>query len=186
MIMKTQLRHRLKVKRNALENKAELSGIICDSFLQSKLYKSCDTIFVYSSLGSEVSTDSIIAKAFSDGKRVAFPKCLDKKGNMQFYFVGSQEELTRGYYGISEPPTHSQANFGNTGTVCLVPGLSFSLDGYRLGYGKGYYDRFLNEFHGISVGLCYSELLSEHLPTDIHDKKVNYLITDKRIYNFNT
>ncbi len=184
--MKVQLRKQLKEKRNALENKAELSGIISDMFLKSELYKSCDAIFVYSSFGSEVSTDRIIAKAFSDGKRVAFPRCLDKEGNMQFYFVGSQEALTKGCYGISEPMTDNEANDTNSTAVCLVPGLSFSLDGYRLGYGKGYYDRFLNEFHGVSVGLCFSALLSESLPAETHDKKVDYLITDKRIYNFNT
>ncbi len=184
--MKAKLRKQLKEKRNTLDNKAELSGVISDIFLQSELYKNCDTVFVYSSLGSEVSTDKIIAKAFSDSKRVAFPKCLDKSGNMKFYFVTSQEELTKGYYDILEPPTYNEANIANCKTVCLVPGISFSLDGYRLGYGKGYYDRFLSEFHGICVGLCYSELLSESLPADPHDKKVDYLITDKRIYNFNT
>ncbi len=178
------LRNICKLHRDAIDNKTQLSKNIFRVLLETDEYKNCESIFLYASIGSEVSTDEIINKAFTDGKRVAFPKCIDKKGNMKFYYVNSSSELMPGYYGIKTPPTHTEACFGDKNTLCIVPGLAFSSDGYRLGYGKGYYDRFLSEFKGVSIGLCYEECLRENIPTDEYDKKVNCLITDKRIYKF--
>ncbi len=184
MSEKDILRNLYKLQRNELGNKKELSAIICESLFKTDEYKNCESIFLYASCGSEVSTDIIMHKAFADKKRVAFPKCIDKNGNMRFYYINSQNELMLGCYGIKAPPVHTEAFFGDKNTLCIVPGIAFSLDGYRLGYGKGYYDRFLSEFKGISIGLCYDACLAENIPADKYDKKVNYLITDKRIYKF--
>lgn len=178
------LRNLFKLNRDAVDNKTELSEKICQTLFKSDEYRNCESIFLYASCGSEVCTDSIMHRAFADGKRVAFPRCIDKNGNMKFYYINSSSELILGYYGIKAPPTHTEAYFGNENTLCIVPGLAFSIDGYRLGYGKGYYDRFLSEFKGVSIGLCYDVCLCKTLPTDEYDKKVNYLITDKRVYNF--
>ncbi len=178
------LRDRYKLLRDAVDNKTHLSEIICRTVIASDEYKNCESIFLYASTGSEVCTDILVQQAFNDGKSVAFPKCIDRCGNMKFYFVNSAEELEKGYFGIMTPLTHNEAGFGNENTLCIVPGIAFSPGGYRLGYGKGYYDRFLSGFKGVSVGLCYDRCLCHKLPTDEYDKKVNYLITDKIIYNF--
>lgn len=184
MIKKDSLRKELKLKRDSVHSKAELSETICYALLKTQEYLNCESIFLYASCGSEVKTDIIAEKAFADGKKVAFPKCLDKDGNMKFYYVNSVSELIIGYYGIMAPPTYNGAGSGNENTLCVVPGITFSLDGHRLGYGKGYYDRFLSEFKGVSVGLCFNECLCEEIPTDKYDKRVDYLITDKRIFKF--
>lgn len=184
MTEKQQLRKQLRLKRDSLEDRNVLSDKICRLLLSTQQYKDCKSIFLYSATGSEVSADLTINQAFSDGKKVAFPKCIDTQGHMKFYFVSSYDDMVQGLYGIMEPPEDADAFFGNESTLCIVPGLSFSPDGYRIGYGKGYYDRFLSEFKGVSIGLCYDACLSENIPTDKYDKKVNYLITDKRIYNF--
>ena len=183
--MKKQKRAELKKSRETLENKELLSKKITDTFLSSELYKNADTLLLYYSVGSEVSTADIFRAALGDGKKTAFPVCVDSNGSMSFYYVSDESELADGMYGIKEPRKGCEGyDFSHSG-LCVVPGLSFDREGYRIGYGKGYYDRFLEKFNGISVGLCYESLVSESLPRDDYDKKVNCLITDKKIYNFN-
>ena len=177
-------RNLFKLVRSNIENKEALSLAICKKLLGSEIYKNSDEVFLYASAGSEVSTDMILGKAFADGKKVAFPRCMDKEGNMEFYYVKAYDELQIGYYGIMTPPADFCAHFGSEHTLCIVPGIAFSKDGYRIGYGKGYYDRFLSGFKGVSVGFCYSQCLTDTLPVDETDKKVDYLITDKKIYDF--
>ena len=183
--MKKQKRAELKKQREELADKELFSDKIADAFLSSDIYQNADTLLLYYSVGSEVSTSRILKIAWMDNKRVAFPVCIDNKGFMEFYYVTDEAELVDGMYGIKEPCKESEKyDFSHPG-LCIVPGLSFDRNGYRIGYGKGYYDRFLSKFNGISVGLCYESLVSESLPRDAYDKKVNYLITDKKIYNFN-
>lgn len=183
--MKKQKRAELKRLREALENKELLSEKITETFLSSELYKNADTLLLYYSVGSEASTNDIFTSALNDGKRVAFPLCTDTDGLMRFYYIIDESQLVSGMYGIKEPIKGCEEyHFSHSG-VCIVPGLSFDREGYRIGYGKGYYDRFLSQFTGTSIGLCFEALLSESLPKDAYDKKVNYLITDKKIYNFN-
>lgn len=181
---KRALRQQMKLARNSLQNKTQLSEVICNTLLETELYKNCGSIFLYASAGSEVETELITKSAFSLGKKIAFPKCIDNKGNMKFYLINSLSELKEDMYGIMAPVTHCEAGCGNELSLCIVPGLAFSSDGYRLGYGKGYYDRFLSEFKGVSIGFCYDACIRDSIPKNEYDKKVNYLITDKRIYNF--
>ena len=183
--MKKQLRTELRKKRALLENKELMSGEIAVRFLESELYKNSGTVLLYFSVGSEVSTGEIFKKALSDGKKVAFPVCENGEGAMSFYFVRSEEELEEGMYSIPSPKKECEKFISEKNALCIVPGLSFDKKGYRLGYGKGYYDRFLSSFEGLSVGLCYESMLCEELPTDDFDKNVDCLITDKKIYNFN-
>lgn len=179
---KKSLRIKYSSIRNSITDKAVLSSCICNRLIDSDIYKRADTVLLYWSVGSEVATLSLIDKALSDGKKLALPKCLDSDGNMLFYYVSSADALQDGMYGIKEPPTDKFADHFSDSSVCVVPGLCFSKDGYRLGYGKGYYDRFLGNFCGISVGICYDECLTDILPINGYDKKVNYIITDKTIH----
>lgn len=183
--MKKQKRSELKKQREELTGKDVLSDKIAEAFLLSELYKNSDTLLLYYSVGSEVGTKEIFHAALKDVKRVAFPVCVDGNGFMEFYYVSSEADLAEGMYGIKEPRKDCEKYDFSQGGICIVPGLSFDSQGYRLGYGRGYYDRFLSKFKGTSIGLCYEALVSESLPTDAYDKNVNYLITDKKIYNFN-
>ena len=109
--------------------------------------------------------------------------CLDKKGLMEFRFIESISDLKCGMYEIREPDADrcEKADY-DSNSLCFVPAICFDKKGYRLGYGKGYYDRFLEHFDGISVGVCFEGCVTEALPRGEHDKKVNYLITDDKIY----
>lgn len=184
--MKAELRKKLKQQRNNIADRACYDKKIAELFLSSSLYEQADTILLYSSSGSEVSTDEIFSRCLEDGKTIAFPVCLDKDGLMEFFIVKDENDLKVGMYGLKEPAYYCQKFVSASDCLCVVPGLSFDKYGYRIGYGKGYYDRYLEKFSGVSVGFCYSELLSESLPTDIYDKKISYLITDKKIYKFNS
>lgn len=179
---KKSLRAKYKAIRGKVENKEALDERITELVLGSEFYKNCDKLFVYWSVGSEADTRKIIVRALCDGKKVALPKCTDDHGHMTFYYIESLSDLTEGMYGIVEPRGDRTADDFTVDSLCLVPALSFDSDGYRLGYGKGYYDRFLSIFPGVSIGLCYEECLTDFLPRDTYDKKVNYIITNKNQY----
>lgn len=182
---KNILRAKYREIRKNIQNKSEFENRICNLFLQSDLYRNCNTLFLYSAVGKEADIERITETALAEGKKVALPVCLDEKGNMSFYFIKGLFDIQAGMYGIREPKTDlcTEACF-DCETVCLVPGLCFDKEGGRLGYGKGYYDRFLKNFTGKSVGICFEECVAENLVLDKHDKTVNYLITDKKIYIF--
>lgn len=182
---KNTLRAKYREIRKSIKNKCELENSICNLFLQSDIYRNCNTLFLYSAVGSEADIERITATALAEGKKVALPVCLDKDGNMSFYFIRGLCDINKGMYAIREPKTElcPEADFDSE-TVCLVPGLCFDKQGGRLGYGKGYYDRFLQKFTGTSVGICFESCLTDSLILDTHDKTVNYLITDKKIYIF--
>ena len=91
------------------------------------------------------------------------------------------EELVRGHYGIMEPDTNRCAPAGEEFSLCLVPGVGFDLSGHRLGYGKGYYDRFLKGFSGCAAGLAYSCCLCPELPAEDHDRTVPLLVCERGI-----
>lgn len=179
---KKELRAYYKEKRLSLQQKHEKDFAILNNLKASKLYKNCSQLFLYISSETEVDTRTLIDFAVKDGKTVAAPKCNTENCTMQFYQISSSDDLEKGAYGIAEPKEFCVPAVSDEKTVCIVPGLSFSKDGNRLGYGKGYYDRFLEKFIGKSVGLCYNEFLADSLITDEHDQKVSVIVTEKENY----
>jgi 5-formyltetrahydrofolate cyclo-ligase len=179
---KTELRakHRRFRQKCPPEIKSTLDQKLTAAFLSLDEYKSCKTLFAFVSSDIEVDTSEIIKSAFANGKRVAVPKCRNKKGLMDFYYINSTADLKRGAFNILEPDADicEKVTSFDEG-LCIVPGLCFDKYGYRLGFGKGYYDRFLDEFSGISVGLCYSKCIEQKLPVGAYDKPVDILITEK-------
>ena len=101
--------------------------------------------------------------------------------SLDFREVTSLDELEVGAYGIKEPPANNPLFNNNTHSVCVVPALSYDANGMRIGYGKGYYDRFLSEFSGISVGIVFSCLMSQSIPTDKYDVPVDVMITEEGV-----
>lgn len=183
MQIKSELRRLYREKRKNLADKELKDQQICERFLNGELYKKAQTLLCYAALKDEINTDIIIEKALNDCKRVALPRCIDKSGNMDFYYIKSLSDLSDGAYGIREPDPDScekVKNFSNC--ICLVPALAFDESGYRLGYGKGYYDRFMKKFIIISVGLCYNEFLRDTLPVEMHDEAVYYIVTESEFF----
>lgn len=176
---KKALRKYIKEQRSKTENKAFLDDKICRKFLSTELYKNAKTVLAYCSLPDEINTDIIIKTALSDGKRVAVPYCIDNMGNMTFYYINSFDDLHIGSFGVREPDINEcEEVIDFDGAVIVLPGLCFDENNYRLGYGKGYYDRFLKKHSLISVGLCYNNLILKKVPTDIYDKRADFVITE--------
>ena len=156
--VKSALRQQMKDIRRGMTPAQKVSAdqIIRDTFLHSTSYTRSSVILTYVSTAIEVDTREIIRVALSEGKRVACPRCID----------GPEALPQRLYQGSSHP-------------ICIVPGLAFDRWGYRLGYGKGYYDRFLSGYRGWTVGLCYSDCVEYKLPHGHYDRAVDRLITEK-------
>ena len=158
---------------------------IISRFLCSEVYAKAELLLTYVSVGAEVDTIGLINAAFANGKSVAVPKCMD--GNtMDFYIIKSMDDLTKGKYGLLEPDVNKCKKAEVTeDTVCIVPALSFDAKGHRLGMGGGYYDRFLKNFKGTSVGFCRSSFLRLNLPWQEHDVPVDIIVTEEflRILN---
>lgn len=182
MITKTELRKELINLRGTVENRADKDIAIRERLFASSLPK--DRVLAYVSRGGEVDTINIILRILDDGGAVYVPRCTPGENTMNFYEIHSLEELEEGSFGIFEPVDECPAAPDINGALCLVPGLSFTEQGDRIGYGKGYYDRFLRENREkslITVGLCYNELIRQELPVDETDEAVQYMITDKII-----
>ena len=182
---KQLLRTEIKSLRNSIskEEKERRDAAIYQN-LQKLFDKIAEnTVFTYVSGNIEVDTFRIIHYSLKAGKRVAVPRCVNRTGEMKFYYFDSMNQLEEGHFGIFEPrPEYCEEVLDYSRGICLVPGLSFDLQGFRLGYGKGYYDRFLSVFHGVSVGLCYEDCLKPALPVDLFDKKTEVLVTERKIY----
>ncbi len=182
---KKAVRDKFKKIRNSISDKNKKEKQIKDNVISLGLIENADIIFLYAATGSEVNIDYIAEKALSEDKKVAFPVCIDENGKMEFYFINNLNELNEGMYSIREPnQTTCEKAFFTEKSVCFVPGLCFEKNGGRIGYGKGYYDRFLNKFNGTTVGISFEECVTDELKLEPHDKTVTYLITDKTIYNF--
>jgi 5-formyltetrahydrofolate cyclo-ligase len=145
-------------------------------------FRHADIILLYAPIKSEIDVMPIFELAKEKGKKVAFPKCNTEERTMKFHFVDSLEELSPCAYGIREPSEDAPVYDPETtqgSALCFVPGLAFDVYGYRLGYGKGYYDRFLNNFCGLSIGITFDELKCKALPIEPTDISVDIIITDK-------
>lgn len=176
---KAALRRELLARRDAVPQREEKSRAVGDGVLALPAYQKARQVLLYLSKGSEVDTWKVFARALAEGKEVYAPRCLDGEGTMGFFQVTSPQELLQGRFGLWEPDPRRCAPWRRReGALCLVPGIAFDRQGYRLGYGKGYYDRFLAVFSGTAAGLCFRELALERLPRGPQDRRVDVLVTE--------
>ena len=186
-IRKKELRRRFRAVRKDLgeEGRAAADAGIEANLLALPEYARAEVLLPYLDFGPEVRTRGIIENAWAAGKVVALPWCVPGTHEMRWYRVMSFDALVRSKLGVEEPvPADENEQLLGTGQrmLALVPGLTFDLAGYRLGYGGGFYDTFLAKFEGTSVGLCRRAQLSDDLRSegiiDAHDLPVQLVITD--------
>lgn len=183
--LKQRLRERAKEYRLSMpeEEKKRADSKITERLLNMWSYRDASLILIYVSTAIEVDTRGIISKALEAGKRVAVPLCDAKNRTMSFRYINSFSQLEEGYFGVLEPnPEECEEVSDYSAALCIVPALMFDSNGCRLGYGKGFYDRFLSSFGGESIGLCYSAGFTESLPRGKYDRKINLFVTESRIY----
>jgi len=155
---------------------------ITDSLVNHHIWKEHGIIAITLSRYPEIDTSIIIEKAWKDGKQMVIPKCRPKTREMDFYLYEEGMELESVYNGLLEPnPVSSEKISAVSIGLVIVPGLAFTPNGYRLGFGGGYYDRFLSGYSGETVSIAFSEQVTNYLPVEPFDLPVNYLLTERGI-----
>lgn len=172
---KNELRKLYKLVRSSISNKDEQNTSIYNQIICDKEVINASTILIYVSTNDEVDTKELITY-FLKNKKVAVPKVIGN--DMYFYYINSLDDLESGYFGILEPTTNNIAlDFNNS--VCIVPGICFDKNNNRIGYGKGFYDRFLKDKDIYTIGLSFKECIVEKIDNDPNDIKLKKVITAK-------
>lgn len=180
---KRELRKKLKEQVASLSTDymRNADALITENILSWEHYKSAQTIFLYITMANEIDTINFIAQASNDGKRICAPKCY-KDGTMEARKISGLNDLALGYVGISEPKDHCPVIPKDELDLILVPCLTVDQNGYRLGYGGGFYDRYLKDYKGISVALCRDKQIIKKIPTEGFDIPVGYYVTENGLF----
>lgn len=180
---KQELREAIKQERRNMDRqfKQTLDLGVARNVSRLYQYRSCKTVLVYVSTEIEVDTFKIIENAWRDGKRVAVPRCINGTRLMEFHYIESFEDLAPGTFGVLEPFETLPVVEDFTGCLMLLPALSIDYLGYRLGYGKGYYDRYMSKFNAACAGICYSDYIRRHMYHGRFDRPVDVIVTEKWI-----
>lgn len=184
---KRALRKQILALRDAMlvEEREEKSRRIMEKLVSMPLYDQSDIILAYVNYRSEVNTTDLVNRALADGKRVFAPKVSGE--TMEFYRLNGMEDLREGYKGIREPASEGifDAGAAMVHTLMLMPGAVFDEKCHRIGYGKGFYDRYLKHISekGISVytlAVCYECQVLSEIPFEKHDVRPRAILTETR------
>ena len=174
---KKEMRAYIREKKRAMTERqiVSASALLGEQFRACELYKAAKTIYGYLPYNQEVRTVPMLEQAIADGKRVAVPKCYGEE--MRFLYISDfEKEVAPGYANIPEPIADEPVADDKTALV-LMPGLAFDPQGHRIGYGGGFYDRFLSaEPDHPTLALCYGFQMVEHLETEEFDIPVNQVL----------
>ena len=173
---KKELRARIRALKRSMtpEQIEEKSAALGRLFRQTELYRQAKTIYGYLPYNQEVRTVAMLEQAMADGKRVAVPKCCGDE--MRFIFMEDLSLVEKGYANIPEPVADGPIADDPTALV-LMPGLAFDREGHRIGYGGGFYDRFLAaEPDHPTLALCYDFQMMDHVETEEFDIPVDCVL----------
>lgn len=173
---KQELRQAIRARKRAMteEDILRRSEILAEKFARSNAYRAAKTIYGYLPYNQEVRTVPMLRRALEEGKRVAVPKVYG--GDMKFIYLDDLSQVAKGYAGIPEPVADGPVAQDETALV-LMPGLAFDRAGHRIGYGGGFYDKFLaREPHHPTVALCYDFQVMDRLETEEFDIPVDLVI----------
>jgi 5-formyltetrahydrofolate cyclo-ligase len=186
---KEDIRRRTLEKRDQLskEEIEEKSRQILEKIVNLEEYKSAENVLIYASMRSEVVTDDIILDCLANGKNVFCPKVTDKeRGIMEFVRITSLEELSEGFYGIREPELSEEKLFSQEmdidKSLVIMPGAAFDKGRNRVGYGGGYYDRYLKRFPGLdTAAVCFDlQISDERIDVDENDVRPLAVVSEAR------
>lgn len=164
-----------------LPARAAADAAITAAVLAHPLFASAMQVFCYVSMPHEVSTEALIRACLSSGRTLGLPVCDPAKRQMTFYRLDDPAELTEGAYRIPVPPqTADRVLTADADTLVIVPMFAFDGDGFRLGQGGGYYDRWLSRNPVPALGICYENGRTETLPHGQYDRALRYLITEHK------
>ncbi len=154
------------------------SHSIVEYLIRLDIFQKADHILLYAPTQNEVDTNELFLYAISQGKKVYYPRVNGL--TMNFYEVNNLAQLEVGAYGIMEPKQECTCFVHHSNCCMIVPGVVFDGKGYRIGYGKGFYDRFLAEFTDIStIGVCFDLQMTDSVPFEEFDIQLDYVITER-------
>ena len=189
METKSSIRKQMLTCRNALSicDIKEKSSAIMQNVLSLIPVQKAEYILCYAGYKSEVSTEELMIKLLEHGKKVYLPRVSGEE--MEFYRIKSLAELAQGYKGIPEPSFECLDMFSKDlwetkkeQVIMLLPGAAFSEEGARIGYGKGYYDRYLSKIPcSKRIALCFELQIAKHIPADVHDIPVTTIVTEEKV-----
>ena len=181
---KKELRRRVRAQERELsprykgQSAAAIAALVC----ALPDYRDADTVFCFMGTAREIDTRPILNDALTRGKRLCLPLCAAEPGIMELRAVESLDRLVQGAYGILEPAAECPRLMPDEVDFAVLPCLSCSRAGHRLGKGGGYYDRFLAAYRGSAVLLCREQLLREDIPVEPHDMPVPWVVTESGLY----
>ncbi|PEF36055.1 5-formyltetrahydrofolate cyclo-ligase [Bacillus wiedmannii] len=179
---KVRLRKQIIEHMNSLseERYTTLSEQIAFSLYAQKEWAEAKIIGITLSMENEVNTYAIIEKAWEEGKKVVVPKCNKGTRTMSFRQISNFDQLEIVYMNLREPiPARTEEVNADDIDLQIVPGVAYTERGERIGYGGGYYDRYLVHYKGKTLSLAYSFQIVEHIPVEPFDKNVEKIITEK-------
>jgi 5-formyltetrahydrofolate cyclo-ligase len=187
IITKASIRKAISAKRRSLNHnlKEKFDKLIQKKLENSIEWKKAKNILIYISHIHEVNTINLI-KSWSKEKNFIIPKTNKKKLILTLHEFKSFEDLILGNYNILEPKKNSKIVKPKKIDLAIIPGIAFDLNGNRIGYGKAYYDYLMPYLSCLKIGLAYSVQIVDNIPAEKHDQKIDILITDKKIYKFNS
>lgn len=186
MADKKLIRSSIRKLRDSMteDERSVKSAKITDNVTGTPEYKAARDILIYVSTGSEADTTELIKRCFEDKKNVYVPKVYGK--DMRFIGIGSLGELESGYYGIMEPvsdePVWEKSSMDTyNDTLCIMPGLAFDREFNRIGYGGGFYDKFLEKAQVYKMAVCYDCQIVECIDAQDTDIKPDMIVTDMEV-----
>lgn len=182
-LLKEGLRQDFRVRRANLgdTNRAEASRRICATIIALHQYKNAANVALYWPMAEEIDIRPVIADMLGSGRKVFLPRVIKKPRQLEFCpYTGDPDSLAPGPFGLREPRT-APVEVDTIGVV-FVPGLAFDLHGHRLGYGTGFYDRFLKTTQATRIGVAFDIQTIDILPIAEHDVAMNLIVTETRTF----
>ena len=177
---KNEIREKMRCARKEISatEREEKSLGAAAALLGTSEYRDAESVMLYFPLGNEVDTAAIAERAHAERKRVLYPVTDEASGIITPIEVSKESVFERGGFGIKEPKGEV---YGGKIELIVVPGVAFDREGGRLGFGKGCYDGFLAGVDATKVGLCYDMQLTDKLPTEEHDVRMDMIVTENEV-----
>jgi 5-formyltetrahydrofolate cyclo-ligase len=205
---KKQIRKSIMQLRDKIstEEKQRYDKAIFQNIIDNEYYKAASTIFIFVSYLSEVDTKSVIIQAIADNKTICVPKVKSKEEGIELFKINGLNDLEEGFHGILEPKSNCEKLHGvsvsvsddegndvddanNEGNIDLIimPGVAFDMTGGRIGYGGGFYDKFISKLKKDvkKIAIAYELQIIENIPMKNHDVRIDGIITEKQTTIFN-
>lgn len=184
-MFKSELRSKMleRLKQLSKKEKEKIERLLISHVTQSKLFQNASVIGTTISQPFEWNTKPIIEKAWEENKTVVVPKTYPLTRQLQFFKIDKDSEFERGYGNIYEPIEDNSKRFDkNDIDLLIVPGIVFDTYGYRIGFGGGFYDRFLIDYKRDKVAIASKYQIIDKIPSESYDIPVDYLVTEEGFY----